>query len=102
MPPDSQFHRRSLVTLFPQSGKIAQFPRSVLRVVGRTRNSLGHVFCAVGRSRNTNFRWKIFRIVNAGLKDTTIPVWKTQQGNKTFESNLQKETDDDGCNDDND
>ena len=35
-------------------------------------------------------RWKIFRIENAGLKDTTIQVWKTQRGNKTFESNLKK------------
>ena len=33
-------------------------------------------------------RWKIFRIVNAGLKDITIQAWKTQHGNKTFESNL--------------
>ena len=40
-------------------------------------------------------RWKIFRIVNAGLKDTTIQVWKNQHGNKTFESNLKKENDDD-------
>ena len=36
-------------------------------------------------------RWKIFRIVIAGLKDTTIQVWKDQHGNKTFESNLKKE-----------
>ena len=39
-------------------------------------------------------RWKIFRIVMAGLKDTTIQVWKNQHGNKTFESNLNKENDD--------
>ena len=31
-------------------------------------------------------RWKIFRIVNAGLNDITIQVWKTQHRNKTFES----------------
>ena len=42
-------------------------------------------------------RWKIFRIVNAGLKDTTIQVWKNQHGNKTFESNIKKENDDDEC-----
>ena len=36
-------------------------------------------------------RWKIFRIVMAGLKDTTIQVWKNQHGNKRFESNLKKE-----------
>ena len=41
-------------------------------------------------------RWKIFRIVNASLKDTTIQVWKHQHGNKTFESNLKKENDDGG------
>ena len=40
-------------------------------------------------------RWNIFRIVKAGLKDTTIQVWKNQHGNKTFESNLKKENDDD-------
>ena len=40
-------------------------------------------------------RWKIFRIVNAGLNDTTIQVWKNQHGNKTFKSNLKKENDDD-------
>ena len=34
-------------------------------------------------------------IVNAGIKDTTIQVWKTQCGNKTFESNLNKENEDD-------
>ena len=33
-------------------------------------------------------RWTIFRIVNAGLKDTTIQVWKNQHGNKTSDSNL--------------
>ena len=27
-------------------------------------------------------RWKIFWIVNAGLKDTTIQLWKNQHGNK--------------------
>ena len=44
-------------------------------------------------------RWNIFRIVNAGLKDTTIQVWKTQHGNKTFERNQKKENvdDDDEC-----
>ena len=35
-------------------------------------------------------RWKIFWIVNAGLKDTTIQVWKNQHGNKTFKSNLKR------------
>ena len=35
-------------------------------------------------------RWKIFRIVNAGLKDITIQVWKHRD--KTFESNLKKKT----------
>ena len=35
-------------------------------------------------------RWKIFRIVNAYLKDTTIRVWKNQHRNKTFESNLKR------------
>ena len=39
-------------------------------------------------------RWKIFRIVMAGLKGTTIQVWKNQHGNNTFESNLKKENDD--------
>ena len=34
-------------------------------------------------------------IVNAGIKDITIQVWKTQRGNKTFESNLNKENEDD-------
>ena len=47
--------------------------------------------------------WKIFWIVNAGFNDTTIQVWKTQDGNKTFEGNLKKENDgDDECNEDND
>ena len=41
-------------------------------------------------------------IVNAGIKDTTIQVWKTQHGNKTFESKLKKGNDDDECNEDND
>ena len=52
----------------------------------------------------SNDRWKIFRIESAGFKDTTIQVWKTQRGNKTFESNLKKENDDDDdeCNEDND
>ena len=38
------------------------------------------------------------------LKDITIQVWKTQHGNKIFETNLKKENDneDDECNDDND
>ena len=35
-------------------------------------------------------RWKIFQIVNAGLKDTTIQVWKTQHGNRTSENNLKR------------
>ena len=39
-------------------------------------------------------RWKIFRIVMAGLKDITIQVWKTQHGDKSYENNLNK--DDDG------
>ena len=48
-------------------------------------------------------RWKIYRIVNAGLKDITIQVWKTQHGNITFESRLKKNNDDDDeCNEDND
>ena len=34
-------------------------------------------------------------IVNAGIKDITIQVWKTQRGNKTFENNLNKENEDD-------
>ena len=46
-------------------------------------------------------RWKIFRIVNAGIKDITIQVWKTLHGNKTFGGNLKKD-DDDECNEDND
>ena len=40
-------------------------------------------------------RWKIFRIVNAGLKETTIQVWKNRHGKKAFESNLKKGSDDD-------
>ena len=44
-----------------------------------------------------------FRIISAGLMDITIQVWKTQHGNKTFESNRKKENDvDDECNEDND
>ena len=39
--------------------------------------------------------WKLFRIVNAGLKNTTIQVWKNQHGNKTFESDLKENNDDD-------
>ena len=46
-------------------------------------------------------RWKIFRIVKAGLKDINIQVWKTQHGNKTFESNLKKDNDGAECNEDN-
>ena len=51
----------------------------------------------------SNDRWKIFRIGNAGIKDIIIQVWRTQHGNKTFESNLKKENgDDDECNEDTD
>ena len=31
-------------------------------------------------------RWKIFRIVSTGLKDTTVSVWKFQQVNSKYKT----------------
>ena len=36
-------------------------------------------------------RWKIFRIVMAGLKDITTDVWKAQHGDKSYTNNLKEE-----------
>ena len=41
-------------------------------------------------------RWKIFRIVMAGLKDITLRVWKNQHDDKTCQqNNVKKDNDDD-------
>jgi len=44
-------------------------------------------------------RWKIFRIVMAGLKDITLQVWKSQHGDRKCENNLKKMDDNDDVND---
>ena len=46
-------------------------------------------------------RWKIFRIVMAGLKDITLRVWKNQHDDKTYQqNNVKKDNDDNNDNED--
>ena len=38
-------------------------------------------------------RWKIFRILKAGLKDITLDVWKSQHGDRKCENNFNNDKD---------